>query len=98
MGAAIAAWFAANAITAFQAAGAWLALRYSQSALRILLKIETLSQIFEEDPNKHRADGQPNQCQPVCGIEHARRSGCLNLRWTDVCSHSRPLLKEFDRD
>ena len=28
--------------------------------------VETLSQIFEEDPHKHCADRETNYCQPIC--------------------------------
>ena len=31
--------------------------------------VETLSQIFEEDPHKHCADRETDYCQPVCGIK-----------------------------
>src|SRR6266481_5036078 len=42
--------------------------------------VETLSQIFEEDPNKHCADREPNDCQPICRgqpVGHILRCACV---------------------
>ena len=38
--------------------------------------VKTFPLIFEEDPNKHRADRKANQCQAVCGIEKAVGCSC----------------------
>src|ERR1700675_1396381 len=48
--------------------------------------VETLSQIFKEDPYKHCADRDTNYCQPIC---RGHLVGDI-LRWACVRHHRKP--------
>src|SRR5579862_6200726 len=42
-------------------------------------RVQTLSQIFEEHPDKHRADGYANQRQSVCGLSFRSHDGSVEV-------------------
>ena len=48
---------------------------------------EAFAEIFEEDPDKHRADGHANQGQPIRRVEGAGGTGSLILGGTVIRRH-----------
>ena len=59
-------------------------------------RVETLSQIFEEDPHKHCADRETDYCQPICRGQlfgHILRFDCV-LQWS-AKSGEVTLMKKF---
>src|SRR6516165_1205172 len=53
--------------------------------------IETLSQVFEEDPHKHGTDRDTNYCQPICRRHLVGLISC----WAYIRRHGEPRSKRL---